>query len=275
MAQLLNLKFFLYLCWLGVGSSPLKASRRNVSHNIMNDITYNKFSIEIPHWDFTIIQTPSDKRINSKNVRIDYLTPGVIKKGSQKEKTLVEEWNSVFPKLDNIRHLKIDVYNQDNFDGICKIPNLEKLTITNSNFTNLSSITLLKKLNRFELFRNNKITDIEPLSGLNLEYLKFEECFNISNYEIIGNLKTLIGLSINGNWTAPKNLKLNSIKTYENLDELIHLDISFCSLLDKSFDSVLKMEKLKRFDYNGKVDKKTVLKIQNNHKNLCSGSFMD
>ena len=187
----------------------------------------------------------------------------------------MEEWNSVFPKLDNVRRLKIDVYNQDVFDGICKIPNLEKLTITNSNFTNLSSITLLKKLNRFELFRNNKITDIEPLSGLNLEYLKFEECFNISNYEIIGNLKTLIGLSINGNWTAPKNLKLNSIKTYENLDELIHLDISFCSLLDKSFDSVLKMEKLKRFDYSGKVEKKIVLKIQNNHKNLCTGSFLD
>ena len=248
---------------------------RNVSHNIMNEVTYNKFSIEIPHWDFTIIQRPSDKRINSTNVRIDCLTPGVIKKGSEKEKTLVEEWNSVFPKLDNVRHLKIDVYNQDVFDGICKIPNLEKLTITNSNFTNLSSITLLKKLNRFELFRNNKITDIEPLSGLNLEYLKFEECFNISNYEIIGNLKTLIGLSINGNWTAPKNLKLNSIKTYENLDELIHLDISFCSLLDKSFDSVLKMEKLKRFDYSGKVEKKIVLKIQNNHKNLCTGSFLD
>ena len=29
-----------------------------------------------------------------------------------------------------------------------------------------------------------KITDIEPLSELNLEYLKFEECFNISNYEV-------------------------------------------------------------------------------------------
>ena len=75
--------------------------------------------------------------------------------------------------------------------------------------------------------------------------------------------------------TPPKNLKLNSIKTYENLDELIHLDISFCSLLDKSFDSVLKMEKLKRFDYLGRVDKKTVLDIQNKHKNLCSGSFLN
>lgn len=242
----------------------------------MNDnCAYDKFSIEIPHWDFPIIQLPSDKRINSTNVRIDCLSPAVIKKSSQKEKALITEWNAVFPKLDNIRRLKIDVYNQEIFDGICKIPNLEQLIITNSNFTNLSSIHLLKNLNRFELFRNNKITDIEPISGLSLEYLKFEECFNISNYEIIGNLKTLIGLSINGNWTAPKNLKLNSIKAFENLNELIHLDIEFCNIIDKSFDSILKMEKLKCFDYLGKVDKKTVINLKNNHKSLCSGSFMN
>ncbi|WP_445456437.1 hypothetical protein [Flavobacterium sp. HNIBRBA15423] len=242
----------------------------------MNDnFEYNKFSEEIQHWDFTIIQRPSDKRINSTNVRIDCLSPAVIKKGSQKEKALITEWNEVFPKLDNVKYLKIDVYNQEIFDGMCKIPNLEKLTITNSNFTNLTSIHLFKNLNRFELIRNNKITDVEPLSKLRLEYLKFEECFNISNYEIIGNLKTLIGLSINGNWTAPKNLKLNSIKTFENLNELVHLDIELCSLTDNSFDSILKMEKLKRFDYLGKVDKKTVLNIKNNHKNLCSGSFIN
>lgn len=242
----------------------------------MNDNSaYDKFFIEIPHWDFTIIQRPSDKRINSTNVRIDCLSPAVIKKGSQKEKALITEWNDVFPSLDNIRCLKIDVHNQEIFDGICKIPNLEQLTITNSNFTDLSSIFLLKNLKRFELLRNNKIIDIEPLLRLSLEYLKFEECFNISNYEIIGNLKTLIGLSINGNWTAPKNLKLDSIKAFENLHELIHLDIAFCRLLDKSFDSILKMEKLKRFDYLGKVDKKTVLNIQNSHKSLCSGSFIN
>lgn len=240
-----------------------------------DDSVYNNFITETQHWDFTVIQLPSDKRINSKNIRIDCLSPALIKKGSQKEKALIKEWNEIFPLLDNMKRLKINVYNQEIFDGICKIPNLEELTITSSNFTNLNSIHLLKNLNRFELLGNNKISDIEPLSELNLKYLKIEECFNISNYEIIGNLKTLIGLSINGNWTAPKNLKLNSIKTYENLDELIHLDISFCSLLDKSFDSVLKMEKLKRFDYHGKVDKKIVLKVQNNHKNLCSGSFID
>ncbi len=266
----------MYICEGLVLNLPPENKPWNVSHNIMNENSeYKKFSKEIQHWDFTIIQLPSDKRINSTNVRIDCLSPALIKKGSQKEKELITEWNSVFPKLDNVRRLKIDVYNQEIFDGICKIPNLEQLTITNSNFTNLSSIHLLKNLNRFEFFRNNKITDIEPLSELNLEYLKFEECFNISNYEIIGNLKTLIGLSINGNWTAPKNLKLNSIKAFENLNELIHFDIEYCTIIDKSFDSILKMEKLKRFDYLGRVDKKTVLDIQNKHKNLCSGSFLN
>ena len=39
MAQLLNLKFFLYLYWLGAGSSPLKASRRNVVFKLMKDNT--------------------------------------------------------------------------------------------------------------------------------------------------------------------------------------------------------------------------------------------
>ena len=31
MAQLFNLKFFLYLCWLGVGVTPLRASRRTLA----------------------------------------------------------------------------------------------------------------------------------------------------------------------------------------------------------------------------------------------------
>ena len=38
-AQLLYLKFFLYLYWLGVDSSPPKASRRNVVCNIFSELT--------------------------------------------------------------------------------------------------------------------------------------------------------------------------------------------------------------------------------------------
>lgn len=237
----------------------------------MND----KFFIETSDLDYTIIQIPSDKRINSKKVRINCFSPAVIKKGSQKEKLLIKEWNSIFPKLDNLEYLEIDVYNQEIFDGICKIPNLEELRIVNSNFTDLTTIQSLKKLKRLELITNKKLNNIEPILNLNIKYLKIENCFNILNYELIGKIKTLIELSINGDWTIPKNLKLNSIKEFENLSELVHLDLEFCTLLDKSFESILKLDKLKRFDYLGKVDKKTVLMIKNNHKSLSSGSFIN
>ncbi|WP_445454306.1 hypothetical protein [Flavobacterium sp. 25HG05S-40] len=113
----------------------------------------------------------------------------------------------------------------------------------------------MTKLTRLELNWNSELTNIDAIATLKLKQLKFERCFTINNYETIGNLKTLQGLSLNGNWTAPKNLKINSLIPFETLENLEHLDLNYAIVVDKSFESILRMTSLKRFDYLATIKK--------------------
>ena len=225
--------------------------------------------------EYKIVQLPIYKNINSENIIITGLSPAVIKRGSEKEKKLLTDWDEIFETLDNVKRLKISIYNQEILNSVCKIPNLSELIIENSNFEDISPLKKLEKLTRLEINYNSKLTNIDSISNLKLKQLKFEQCFNITNYEAIGKIKTLKGLSLNGNWTAPKNLKINSLIPFEQLSDLEHLDLDHSIVVDKSFESILKMTKLKRFDYLGTIKKETRLKIKSNHQSLVAGFFMD
>jgi len=225
--------------------------------------------------EYKIVQLPIYKNINSENIIITGLSPAIIKRGSEKEKKLLNDWDEIFETLNNVKRLKINIYNQEILNSVCKIPNLSELIIQNSNFEDISPLKKLGKLTRLEINYNSKLTNIDSISNLKLKQLKLEQCFNITNYETIGKIKTLKGLSLNGNWTAPKNLKINSLIPFEELNNLEHLDLDYSVVVDKSFESILKMTKLKRFDYLSTIKKETRLKIKNNHQSLVAGFFMD
>lgn len=225
--------------------------------------------------EYKIVQLPTYKNINSENIIITGLSPAIIKKGSEKERKLLNEWDEIFKTIGNVKRLKISIFNQEILESLHKIPNLSELIIEGSNFVDISPLKKLKNLSRLEINYNSKLTDIEAISSLKLKQLKFEHCFQIMNYETIGKISTLKGLSLNGNWTAPKNLKINSLIPFEELGNLEHLDLDHSIVVDKSFESILKMTKLKRFDYLGTIKKETRLKIKNNHQSLVAGFFMD
>lgn len=225
--------------------------------------------------EYKIVQLPVYKNFSSENIYIPGLSPALIKRNSEKEKNLLNEWDDIFETLDNVKRLKINISNPEILNSLCKIPNLNELIIESSNVEDISPLKSLKNLTRLEIYSNSKLTDIEAISNLNLTQLKFERCFNITNYETIGKITTLKGLSLNGNWTAPKNLKVNSLVPFEKLNNLEHLDLDFSIVADKSFESILKMTKLKRFDYLANITKATRLKIKNNHPSLVAGFFTD
>ncbi|WP_298153604.1 leucine-rich repeat domain-containing protein [Flavobacterium sp.] len=224
---------------------------------------------------YQIVQSPTYKNINSENLFIQCLSPAVIKKGSEKEKTLIAEWDEIFQTLDKVKRLKINIFNQEILNVLHKIPNLTELIIENSSVEDVSPLSKLEQLTRLEIYHNTKLTDIASIGDLHLKQLKFENCFNIVNYEVIGTMKSLKGLSLNGNWTAPKNLKINSLVPFERLESLEHLDLDYAIVVDKSFESILRMTKLKRFDYLATIKKETRIKIKTNHKALVAGFFMD
>jgi len=224
---------------------------------------------------YAIVQLPTSREIDSENLLIQCLSPAVVEKGSDKEIKLIGEWDALFQTLEKVKRLKINIYNQEILNSLCKIPNLTELIIENSSIEDFTPLSKLRNLARLEIYNNSKLANIEAISKLKLRQLKFENCFNIDNYDAIGKIKLLKGLSLNGNWTSLRNLKINSLKPLEELENLSHLDLQHSTVADKSFESILKMTKLKRFDYLGTIKKETRIKVKNNHKSLIAGFFMD
>jgi len=197
---------------------------------------------------------------------------------SKKVKRQIEYlWADTLPNLKNLKALAVKHrLNQDFFEVVCQIVNLERLFFVGSSVENISSIGKLSKLQRLNLHSFTRLTDISPLATLkNLAVLSIENCFRVENYEILGQLQGLIGLELCGDTFAPKNLLLKSLKPFITLKNLKHLDISTASVIDQSYECILEMESLERLDLLRRMPISTREKIKSNHKNLKAGFFID
>ena len=235
---------------------------------------YKGKGFEIP---YNNIQQFDDVNLNSENVSIGSLS-FMYHTLKSKDKTLVKEkWILIFPKLDKIKRLVIKFgIDQELFNSLCKIPNLEELFIHSSKINDISQLIQIRDLKRLDIENFTTLSDISILEKIELKQLKIENCFKIENYEVIGKINSLIGLSLNGYCWGPKNLKIESIKTFANLKNLKHLDLTTTSLIDKnSINSILEIETLERFDFSGNVRPEIVENIKLKHPNLKAGFFVD
>jgi Leucine-rich repeat (LRR) protein len=192
-------------------------------------------------------------------------------------KEIETKWIDILPKLNNVKILSVrHRVTQDFFEAICEMKNLEGLTFWSSTVEDISGIAKLDKLQHLELCSFSRLKDISPVLSLKkLTILSIDNCFKVENYEIIGNMTNLVGLKLCGNTFAPRNLRLESLQPFETLKKLKHLDLSSASVIDKSYDSILKMPDLERFDLLVTVPKETRDKIKALHKNLKAGFFVD
>ena len=85
----------------------------------------------------------------------------------------------------------------------------------------------------------------------------------------------LKGLRLGGNVSAPKNLRLTSLRPFHNLKNLKHLDLSTLSVVDNSYQTILELENLERFDFTVVIPKQIRELIRTNHQKLTAGLFMD
>jgi len=192
-------------------------------------------------------------------------------------KEIEQNWISTIPKLNKVKILSVrHRVKQDFFEAICQMPSLEKLTFWSSTVEDISSIAKLKDLTYLKLWSFTRLKDISPLLSLRkLKVLSIDNCFKVENYEIIGKITQLEGLELCGDTFAPRNLRINSLKPFETLKTLKHLDLSSASVVDKSYDSILQMENLERFDLAVIVPKEMRERIKAEHPNLKAGYFVD
>lgn len=192
-------------------------------------------------------------------------------------KELEYKWIDLLPKLDTVKTLSVrHRVNQEFFEAICEMKNLEQLHFWTSTAEDICSISKLQKLRRLDLDSFSRLTDISPILTLkNLQLLSIQNSFKVENYDLIGQMTQLEGLRLNGDTFAPKNLRLKSLKPFNNLKHLRHLDLSTLSVVDNSYEIILELENLERFDISVTMPKPTRDLIKANHKKLTAGMFMN
>jgi len=191
-------------------------------------------------------------------------------------KTVELKWANELPRLQHIRFLIVrHRVDQVFFEALCQMTNLEHLTIETGSLTDISSISNLKHLRRLEFDSCSKLTKIEPLLALEkLETLVIANCFKVSNFEIIGQMTNLVALAVLGDTSAPRNLRLESLKPFSNLKKLRHLDLTSTTINDNSYDTLLDMTSLERFDTSHTIKKPVRDKLLT-HPTLSAGFFVD
>ena len=196
---------------------------------------------------------------------------------TKEKKKIISEWLDILPNLNKLKSLsirhKVDI---EFFQKICQIDSLESLEIWSSNIADISEISKLKNLKRLDLKGFNKLINIKPVTKLKeLQKFSIEKSFIIENYRCISELNNLIGLQLNGDLFAPKNLKLENISFINELKNLEHLDLLNCNILSKDLSPINELKNLKRLDINEKVSSEMKKSILESNKKLNSGFFVD
>lgn len=164
------------------------------------------------------------------------------------QKKIVEQWCELLPCLADVKFLWLSSkVSQNIFDAVCKMPNLEGLYIKWSSIKDISNLKQLKHLKHLHIGSSAQVESIEVLSDLDkLVTLEIENFKKIVDFNPISSLVKLQGLGIDGSiWTAQK---LTSLKPVENLSRLKYLTLLNTKILDKSFEPVLKLKNLVRFN---------------------------
>lgn len=218
-----------------------------------------------------------DRILETNNIFISTLAMDFPSGTSLKRrKEIDEQWKEKLPQLSHIKRLNLrHKVDQDYFDVICKMKNLEVLNIWSSTVTDIGSIKKLTKLKALYLSNFSRLEDVSPLIELkSLESLSVLASVKVANYELIGKMKWLKSLELGGDTFAPKNLILHSLEPFTNLNELIELDMSCASIRDKNYKPILELKKLKRLDAYWRMKNQERELLQSEHPSLQSGFFV-
>lgn len=227
---------------------------------------------------FLIAQDITDNIFRTESLQINTLSMDFSAETSLKQrKELETRWIEILPHLDLVTALSCrHKVNQEFFEAVCEMNNIKYLHFWTSTVEDISSISKLQWLERLDLESFNQLKDITPILQLkHLRLLSITDSFKIENYDLIGQIANLKGLRLCGDTFAPKNLQLKSLKPFINLQQLTHLDLTSLSVKDNSYETILDLENLERFDLSINIPQQTRHLIKVNHKKLKAGFFID
>lgn len=161
---------------------------------------------------------------------------------------IVDQWCRELPNLQEVKYLWfVSRVNQKMFEAACRVPYLEGLFIKWSGIKDISSLQNATGLQHLHLGSSSQVESIEILGSLiGLATLNLQQLNKISDFSILANLTALEGLGIDGGmWTAQK---IDTLKPLTKLRNLKYLTLIHTRLKEKTFDPLLELTNLVRFE---------------------------
>jgi len=171
-----------------------------------------------------------------------------LDKTPKEQNKIIDQWCELLPTLNDVKYLWFcSRVNQKIFDAACKVPNIEGLYIKWSGIKDITNLSQMKNLKHLHLGSSAQVESIDVLSGLgNLLTLNLEQLNKINDFSPVSSLVNLKGLGIDGGmWTAQK---IASLKPIGSLTKLKYLTLINTRAQDKSFEPILHLKELIRFN---------------------------
>jgi hypothetical protein len=164
------------------------------------------------------------------------------------QKKLLQFWCNELTKLTSVKYLWFSSrVNQEMFEAACDMENLEGLYIKWSGIKTIDSLRKLKNLKHLHIGSSAQVESIRVFRDINwLTTLNLEQLNKVTDFSDIANMTNLQGLGIDGSiWTAQK---IDTLKPFGQLSELKYLTLTNTRTKDKSFDPLMNLKDLVRFN---------------------------
>ncbi len=189
-----------------------------------------------------------------------YFTKGNETNGQIKKRNNLNKLE-IPTKLKALKILWADHCNQDIFNAICQLDELESLYIQSNRILDLTEISNLKNLKHLGLLSLTKVENIKPISSLNqLQTLKLEHFKKITDFSPISELTKLQGLQIDGDMYTAQIIE--NFEFLSSLSELKYLTFTKSRVKTNFFDYISKLSNLEMLQCSANYPKKEFQKLR-------------
>ena len=134
---------------------------------------------------------------------------------------------------------------QELFDAVCAQRRLKKLHIKWGVYPDISKLENLQELEYLHIGSGRSVSSLGPISRLvNLVALSIENFQQIDDYVPLANLKHLESLALEGDFAAPKILKVQSLEFLRHMKQLRFFSFLTAKVIDKDYSPILELNNL-------------------------------
>ena len=134
---------------------------------------------------------------------------------------------------------------QELFDAVCAQRRLKRLHIKWGVYPDISKLENLQELEYLHIGSGRSVSSLEPISKLeNLVALSIENFQKINDYTPLANLKYLESLSLEGDFAAPKILKVQSLGFLRHMKQLRFFSFLTAKVMDTDYSPILELHNL-------------------------------